>query len=38
MFDETVIIHVDLVDNILPKDVKVDFAYVDVQWMDVECL
>lgn len=26
------------VDNILPKDVKVDFALIDVQYLELECL
>ena len=28
----------DLVDNYIPMDVTPTFAYIDVQWVDVECL
>jgi len=27
-----------MVDNVLPKDVVANFAFIDVQWLDVECL
>jgi len=38
MFNEKREISVDTVDNVLPKDLKANFAFIDVQWLDVECL
>lgn len=34
----TEVVYVDLIDNILPKNAIIDFALLDVERLEVECL
>ena len=31
-------VEIEMVDNVLPEDVKIDFALIDVEMLDLECL